>query len=134
MNTIDRQMLEEAAELLGNTPPFQPGTVALEQWTQKVGAWMERALALRMLTVEQVTRRVPVGQGSDTGIAIWPGATNTIPEQRLREDPRRTDDPRRAGTERWRPIDPAGNVSPDPAPETPDDPDEGETGPPEARL
>ena len=32
---------------------------------------------------------------------------------------------------RWRPIDPQGNVDPKPAPETPDDPSEGETGPPE---
>ena len=32
---------------------------------------------------------------------------------------------------RWRPIDKDANVAPDPAPENPDDPDEGETGPPE---
>lgn len=32
---------------------------------------------------------------------------------------------------RWRGIDPAGEVATDPTPEPPDDPDEGETGPPE---
>ena len=34
---------------------------------------------------------------------------------------------------RWRPIDKDGNVAQDPAPEHPDEPDEGETGPPEMR-
>jgi hypothetical protein len=32
---------------------------------------------------------------------------------------------------RWRPIDSQGNISPNPAPENPDEPDEGETGPEE---
>lgn len=32
---------------------------------------------------------------------------------------------------RWRPIDKDANVAAEPAPEPPDDPDEGETGPPE---
>jgi hypothetical protein len=35
---------------------------------------------------------------------------------------------------RWRPINAEGEVSSDPAPENPDDQDEGETGPPEMRL
>jgi hypothetical protein len=34
-------------------------------------------------------------------------------------------------TTRWRPIDLEGNIATEPAPATPDDPDEGETGPPE---
>lgn len=34
----------------------------------------------------------------------------------------------------WRPIDAAGNVSEDPAPEAPDDQDEGETGPEETNA
>jgi hypothetical protein len=35
---------------------------------------------------------------------------------------------------RWRPIDAQGNVDPRPASEAPDDPSEGETGPPEQDL
>jgi len=35
---------------------------------------------------------------------------------------------------RWREIDAAGNVHLDPTPEPPDDPDEGETGPPEVQA
>lgn len=35
---------------------------------------------------------------------------------------------------RWRPIDKDAVVSPTPAPEPPDDPDEGETGPPETNA
>lgn len=105
MNTVDREMLVEAAELLHRaTALTRPGEVAVEQWNQQAASWMERALSLRMLTVDQATRRVDPAQARDGRAA------------------------------RWRPIDSAGNVAADPAPETPDDPDEGETGPPEASL
>lgn len=119
MNTVDRELIKEAADLLGHTPPFQPGTVVLEQWIGRVGVWMERALALRAITVQEATR--PVYGPDHTGVAAWPGATNTVPSQR-QTDPR------------WRPIDAEGTVDIDPAPENPDEPDEGETGPAEQQL
>ena len=103
MNTVDREMIVEAAELLHRAAVLtRPGEVAVEAWAHNAADWMERALAMRMLTVEQATRRVTVR-----------GDTNTP---------------------RWRPINAEGEVSPDPAPETPDDPDEGETGPAETTL
>lgn len=49
----------------------------------------------------------------------------------LRSDCRKwLDDHEKQPATRWRPIDSAGNVAADPAPEPPDY-DEGETGPPE---
>lgn len=100
MNTIDREMIREAADLLRRaSADADSGHFLGADWMAQSASWFERALGFRMLTVAEAT--VPVARD--------PGG-------------------------RWRPIDTAGTVSPDPAPETPDEADEGETGPAEARL
>lgn len=62
------------------------------------------------------------------GVGAW-----QLVDAQLREDISewRRDYARHGEQSRWRPIASDGTIDPEPAPETPDEPNEGETGPPE---
>lgn len=67
-------------------------------------------------------------------VAAWQLRADAWAERFANTPVVRTSGPRSGTTTRWRDISPAGDIAADPTPDLPDDPDEGETGPPEVQA
>lgn len=106
MNSLDRDLLDAAMGIISNVDAARAGVEIDQAWPGQTAEW--RQAARRWLD------QYAAAGGGQPETLSW--ATNDT-----------------VIGSRWRGIDPAGEVATDPTPEPPDDPDEGETGPPETQ-